>query len=351
MYHNLIFRFRDDVGFMGIDGTIHSLNATASFGDYHEATLSRPINGWLRDHLNVDRCRFGSAATDVSRGCVLFVLPIDTAPFPNAAICMYYKFGDQVRWAYQKNYNLTCVASVIDSGSNNQPTLMGGGEDGFVRRLYQTDRSIDGTDAYETKITLPHLHFGTPQNMKTFYNASFSIQPRGSYDFTFNWTRDDHTQQTRTIAQGGSDVLSDARDWLADFFSDIGGVQVFRKLIPPVAHGAEVGDQLVLNGYTTGDGTYLITKIRNAFVLEIEAPTGSITGTGTEQITSISNPFILDTSTLGGSRFVEQFVELEEGGEFRSVEFEFVQGGLNEDLELHGFAATLTRGADSLENN
>ena len=33
--HNSIFRYRDDVGFVWMDGSIHSLAATASYGDFY----------------------------------------------------------------------------------------------------------------------------------------------------------------------------------------------------------------------------------------------------------------------------------------------------------------------------
>ena len=110
--------------------------------------------------------------------------------------------------------------------------------------------------------------------LKTFAQVGIGIEPRGAYDLTFGWTRDDNAQQTTTLQQGGGDVLGPADE----------------------------------------------------------------------------NEFTLGTSALAGSQFVERFQELEEGGEFRSIQYQVTQNGVNEDLELHSLSVTLEPGALSTEN-
>lgn len=63
-----------------------------------------------------------------------------------------------------------------------------------------------------------------------------------------------------------------------------------------------------------------------------------------------ANQFTLGTSTLGGGGFVQRFVELEEGGEFRSIQYEIAQSVNNNDLEVHTLAARVQPGAWSTEN-
>ncbi len=64
-----------------------------------------------------------------------------------------------------------------------------------------------------------------------------------------------------------------------------------------------------------------------------------------------ANEFTLGTSRLGGSRFVNRFSALgEEGGEFRSVSYQFTNSANNEDVEIHSFGAFVEQGAESMEN-
>jgi hypothetical protein len=119
------------------------------------------------------------------------------------------------------------------------------------------------------------MNYGAPMIMKTIGPIALGIAPKGAFNFTFGWTRDNNAQQTVTMAQGGSDVLG----------------------------------------------------------------------------TASANQFTLNSSALGGSQFVDKFQELEEGGEFRSVQFQCTQTGVNEDMEVHNISAQIVPGAMSTENN
>jgi hypothetical protein len=270
--HNTLFRFRDDLGFMWSDGTIHSLAATAAYGDFTESALSRPIHRYLREHLTHGQLARSWAATDVARSLVAFTVPIDTALFPNQTLVMDYS-RQQVWWALWPALNANCIAAVYDTTGNRQ-ILMAGGRDGYVRRTDTANRAIDASTAIAAKITTPYNNYGSAALTKTITDASMGISPRGNYDVTFKWTRDDEIQQSASVEQGGGDVLAPAD----------------------------------------------------------------------------ANQFTLDTSALGGSQFVDRFMELEEGGEFRSVSYQVLQSGVNEDLELHSISASFEPGALSTVN-
>ena len=64
------FKFGDDLGFITTNGSVHSLKATAAFGDYNQAWLSYPINKYMQENLNNSRARFFTTATDPNRGYV-----------------------------------------------------------------------------------------------------------------------------------------------------------------------------------------------------------------------------------------------------------------------------------------
>lgn len=266
---NAVFRFGDDIGFIAFDGSVHSLSATASYGDYNEVSLSRPINGWLRDHVNFSVLKGSWAATLNSSGYVVFTIPIDGSTTNNAILMMDFRFQPP-RWAKWTALSAGCVAPVIDSASSNQQILMVGGNDGYVRKLGQPTRSIDGNAAISYTVTTPFLNYSDPIVKKTIAGGSIGFAPKNNGSVTFGWQRDTNAQQTQSVNQGGS--------------------------------------------------------------------------------SSTLGSFILDTDTLGGSSFSDQFFELEEGGDFRSIQYQVTNSTNNEDVEIHSLSAIVTRDDWSTEN-
>lgn len=273
-WHNAIFRFGDDIGFVSQYGSIHSLSATAAYGDFFEASLSRPFNGWILQHLNYSRLRNIWASTDPIGGKVYITMSIDANSTNNIVFVMDYRNApDIIRWSNVPSYKAASLALFVDT--NGLRRVLGGGNDGYVRRLNIVDRSIDGSGALSFNVKTPYMSYGVPIQMKTLGPVGIGIAPKGSFDFTFGWTRDNNAQQTAILAQSGADVLG----------------------------------------------------------------------------TASANQFTLDSSTLGGSQFVDRYNEMEEGGEFRSIQYQWTQAGVNEDIELHGLSALIQGGAISTENS
>lgn len=277
--HNSIFPYSDDLGFMWVDGSVHSLKATAAFGDFREAALSLPLNEWLRDHARTDRLGRAWAANSTSLGKVFITIAIDTSSDNNFTLCMDYRFiqtEGQPRWSAIPMLQAACVANVSDETASEQPAIYAGGNDGFVRRVNRTRRTLDATTGYSAHMTWPFLHYGEPVRTKTLGHVAVGIVPRGAEDFVLRWTRDGEAEQTQTISQAGS-------------------------------------------------GFYL-------------APAAPLP------------EFMLDESFLAGEAFLNRFVNLEEGGEFRTIQFGFTQGGADGDLQWHEFSAAISPGANSWEN-
>lgn len=204
---NTIFKFRDDLGFMWSDGTVHSLKATAAFGDYNVASLSNVIDDWILEHVNKSGLKRAWAAQSVQQGIVVFTIPIDSSTNNNAHLVMDYRF-DPVRWSLWNAFDSGCVFSVVDAQDNDEIAIWSGGNDGEVRRTGIRTKIIDAGSAISYKMTFPYLDYGIPQKIKTITGADLGIRPFGAYSLTLGWTRDDATQQTVTITQGGGDVLA-----------------------------------------------------------------------------------------------------------------------------------------------
>lgn len=209
-WHNAIFEFAGDIGFVSQYGSVHSLSATAAYGEFLEASLSRFINiGWIRTYLNYNRLRNIGTAADPLNGLVYITASWDGSTSNNRCIVMDYRSAPQViRWSKIPSYAAASLGVFVDT--NGIRRVLAGGNDGFVRRLNVADRSIDTTTGLAYKVTTPFMNYGNPMMMKTLQAGSVGLSPKGAFDFTFGWTRDDNAQQTITLTQGGGAVLGSA---------------------------------------------------------------------------------------------------------------------------------------------
>ena len=209
VWQSTIFNYRDDLGFVSPDGMVRSLNVTAQYGDFREASLSFPIDvEFIQRRVNFSRLRHAWAVNDRANGAVLITVPIDGSTTNNFVMVMDYRF-DPPRWS---NFirSAACLAEVVDPAQNNRRIVMAGGYDGYVRKYGAPTRSIDGATAIAMKATYPFLNYGVPQYKKTFLGGSLALAPKNNADITLGWQCDTNSQQTQAIAQAGGDVLGTA---------------------------------------------------------------------------------------------------------------------------------------------
>jgi hypothetical protein len=351
--HNSIFRFRDDIGFIDAKtGSIRSLNATDKFGDFREASLSFPINDFLLKRVNKAALKGAWTVQDISHGSVLLTIPLDTSSTNTTVLNMDYRF-DPPRWSHWPAIAAECLASVIDSTKASRETPFIGDTSGFVRRTNIANRSIDGTTSINYKVTLPHLDFGNPVAMKTIARVGVGVSPRGDYNGTFGWERDDNAQQTTTFSPGGGDVLAGATTGKFITVAEVSGSNVKFTTFGP--HPFSEGDRISISGVTPAgyNGERTVDAVGSTTTFEVEDTfISDVSGSNglAEKSVSYSNFFIMGASTLSGTRFVDRFFALEEGGEFRTIQFQVTQSGLNEDIAIHSFFIEVEPGADSMEN-
>lgn len=273
-WQNAIFSFSDDLGFVSQYGSVHSLSATQSFGNFEESSLSRPLNiGWIRQHLNYNRLRNIWAVTDPLREVVYFTASWDASTTNNTVLAMDFRRApDVIAWSKINAYSMASLGLFVDTAGIRR--VLGGGNDGFVRQLNVSDRSVDTTTGIAYKVTTPALNYGNPILTKTLQRGSVGIAPKGAFTETFGWARDNNAQQTQTFTQGGADVLGP----------------------------------------------------------------------------STANQFTLGTSALGGSQFVDRFMEFETGGEFRGIQYQITDSANYQDLEVHSITVSIQGGAESTES-
>lgn len=269
-WQNSIFPMGDDFGFISPRGTIHSMKATASYGDYNQSYLSYPINTFCREELNHNRSRYWWAATDSLRGYSLITVTRSGQTNNDRCLLLDWRFMQQgeswPRWALWDFGSFASMALCIDT--NNRPRIFAGAHDGLVYKLDQTTRTHNNTSISFQGET-PFLTYGSDFYEKTISVVSVGVAPKNDNDITIGWTRDDNAQQTVTVSQ-------------------VAGAQL--------------------------------------------------------------DSFELDIDRLGGSTFQPRFVELEDGGQFRAIQYSITENALASDVEIHNLGASITPSGYSTEN-
>jgi hypothetical protein len=205
--HNGIFRVNDDLVFPSPRG-LHSLAATAAYGNYIEAFLSRPLLSYYQDSLSHQTGGLDAnwGVNYQGRGLAIWTVP-SSGTTKDTYLVYDYRFQPG-RWSRWTGYsNAHCLAIVQDT--NRRHKLFAGATDGWVRKLDQVSRSIDGTGAYNVDVRLPFLNLGTSSILKTAEDLFVSLVPKGSYDAGVAYIRDSNPEQTvaPAVSQAGSDPL------------------------------------------------------------------------------------------------------------------------------------------------
>lgn len=204
-----IFAFGDDIGFMTTNGSVHSLKATAAYGDYNQAWLSYPINKYLQENLNNSRARFFVSATDPNRGYVWLGITPSGQTTNTRYLIMDYRFLSQnetyPRWSYWDARAFASIALIRDT---SRPRLMAGGYDGFVYKLDQTSRTNNGS-AINMNVATPSLTYGDEWMLKNLDNVGVSLNALNDNNVTLEWVRDGVSSASATVTQGATGGLFD----------------------------------------------------------------------------------------------------------------------------------------------
>jgi len=207
-WQNTIFRFGTDVGFIDSTGSVRSLDATSSFGDYNEAALSYPIETFMRDELSHDRIRKWWAINDSGNSRVLIACSTSGSTTNDIILCMDYRFMAQgeryPRWSKWDVFEPASLAMIVDTNNKRRP--FGGDNAGLLQKYEQATRTANGKSiAYNVKT--PFLTYGSEILMKTIDTVSLGIQAKNSNNITLGWERDNQTQQTQLLSQGSSQAI------------------------------------------------------------------------------------------------------------------------------------------------
>lgn len=201
--HNSIITVGDDVVFVSPRG-IHSLAATAAFGDYIEAFLNYPWLTYFQDNLNHTVLTGTWGVNYFTRGIGIWNFARSGGTTRNILACYDYRFRPG-RWSTTgKDSAYVNAHSLAIMQTPRVHRCFAGLTTGYVQRIMDVvDRSTPGGTAYTATATWPFLNFGSSGMLKTAEAAFLSMAPKGNYTTTIGWTRDTDTEETTTVNQGG----------------------------------------------------------------------------------------------------------------------------------------------------
>jgi len=208
---NGFFLFQDDLGWITADGEIHGLKATASFGDFNESSLSRPISSLIQSRVNRNALFRADAVSWANRGLALFAMPFGGSSRPNTLLVMDYRFNPP-RWATWEDYDIRSIANVVDVSRKNNHTVWVGGNSNVLRRIDKMDAAnhadSGGTyTALNSKIVTPWLSYGGTRERFNLSAVSVRSKPDGYGTVTVKWSRDGKATQSETLPAQGGDLL------------------------------------------------------------------------------------------------------------------------------------------------
>lgn len=112
-----------------------------------------------------------------------------------------------------------------------------------------------------------------------------------------------------------------------------------RVLLPYLSFGSTFVDKGAMKadvGFAPkGETTFVVGWQRDGQTQQ----THSVTQAGTASLGASSDQFLLDSDVLAGGRYLHEIFDL--GGEFKELQLEVTQGGLDEDVEVHSFGLQL----------
>jgi len=262
---NSIFKYGDDLGFITTNGSVHSLKATAAYGDFNQAWLSYPINKYMQENLNNSRARFFVTATDPNRGYVWIGVTVSGQTTNTRYLIMDYRFMSQnepyPRWSYWDSRAFASITLVRDI---QRPRLFAGGYDGFVYKLDQTTRTDNG-NAINMNVQTPSLTYGEEWLLKNFVDAGVSLNALNNNIMTLTWLLDGQNSYSATVSQGATGSLFD----VGLFDTAVFGGQAFL----PRFFGIENGGDFRAISYSFSDTA-------NSSDLEIHSFMAKIAGSG-----------------------------------------------------------------------
>lgn len=191
----------EDVVFLSPLG-VHSLQATAAFGDMKEGFLSAPIQTHYTDSLNPTALPTAWGVNYTRRQAVVWTVAPRGTTVKRAYLVLHYGF-QPMRWARWASYQAANCLAILET--SRQHRLFAGTTTGFVEHLDVHDRTLASESGYRARVDTPYLTFGSAVDLKGLAQGVVGFIPKSS-NLIVGTTCDAAAETTQTIDQTGGGV-------------------------------------------------------------------------------------------------------------------------------------------------
>lgn len=214
--HRLVVKTPNDVVAMMEDGEIYSATAVQSYGDYKQASITRPsfMHNWIKEHVRLSYIDDFHAIYDpVLRAIKFFVVRAGQTKATTALVYFIDRPPDKA-WSIHEGtvdasgYSAAC--SWLRRNATGDYSVFTGDYAGFVWKLEVENRN-DNSVGYYGGIKTPNLTLTDPRVSKFFDTMRLITQAQGNYNLNINIWVDgvSQTSSPLTVSLAGSGSVLD----------------------------------------------------------------------------------------------------------------------------------------------
>lgn len=250
----------NDLIVMAEDGDIYSVSTAQQYGDYKQASLTRPafIDNYIRENVDLTRIQQFHAAYDPVLRAVFFWVVRTGLTQVDTALVYFIDRPPEEAWTVHDNQNTAsgykASCSFLTRTAAGSYTLYTGDYSGFIWKLNQATRS-DDSNAYYGGFKTPNMPFENPRVRKHFRRGYVVAKTEGTYSLQVNIWVDGEVKTATTVSLAGTGGVLDT-DVLDSFI--LGGTEFLDRKFELGYYGR----RLQLEFYNSGAGQdFFISQI------------------------------------------------------------------------------------------
>lgn len=213
--HRLIVRVPNDIVCMDEDGTIYSVSAAESYGDYKRASLTRParVDEWIKEFIDLSKIdQFHATYNPVLRAIDFFMVYSGQTEV-TMALRYFTDRGPEEGWLPQDNQDANSgysasTSALVRAGTGDFQVYTGD-YSGNIWKLEQANKN-DNSNAYYAGFKTANLAYDDPRRTKKYAKGRVVMQPKGSFDLQVKTWIDGVVLDTETVSMSGTGGLMDS---------------------------------------------------------------------------------------------------------------------------------------------
>ena len=221
---DLVLQTENDILCMTDDGTIYSITAVVSYGDYKISSTTEvaAINKYIQKNINITQKDIFHAKFDPTLRAIKYFVPSYTSTFNNTALCYFIDKNPQNGWSIHNNtkflsgYNAASSATALDVDTNSSKIITGD----YNGNIWELERGnlLDETNPYPIILKTPYINFNDPRNTKRFKRAFIEVYSDNPINIDINYTANIKNFKIKKELLDAGSSLFDIAEWDVDYF-------------------------------------------------------------------------------------------------------------------------------------